>query len=319
MVTHVLARESHWVNWKGQGCREWEHDSLEMLTGKVQEIDAVGNAVSFPKSDKPKLDSTILNLLKEVKDFTPPVVQSPRVDGEGTPEPCALEIRRLGERALDRHEEDEDPANGIEDEYKAKYNKAFMWQSRRLFGRHHIRVYARKEVSGKTDFMDFVRSARNRNPPPEPAKDAAANDLIVFLPSLLSSPPRPRPHTHPHPHHHPHSQHPRPPPPPSLPTRTHTQRKRKTDIHRQRERERAILAQAASGSRTWGPLRPFFPFLLLFSPRPPAPQTRAPAHSLLPPVSLPLLNFVKVQIALLEPEVPAEEPVVHRSCSVAVP
>ena len=27
--------------------------------------------------------------------------------------------------------------------YKAKYNKAFMWQSRRLFGRHHIRVYAR--------------------------------------------------------------------------------------------------------------------------------------------------------------------------------
>jgi len=171
MVTHVLARESHWVNWKGQGCREWEHDSLEMLTGKVQEIDAVGNAVSFPKSDKPKLESSILNLLKEVKDFTPPVVQSPRIDGEGNPEPCALEIRRLGERALDRHEEDEDPANGIEDEYKAKYNKAFMWQSRRLFGRHHIRVYARKEVSGKTDFMDFVRSARNRNPPPEPAKE----------------------------------------------------------------------------------------------------------------------------------------------------
>lgn len=171
MVTHVLARESHWVNWKGQGCREWEHDSLEMLTGKVQEIDAVGNAVSFPKSDKPKLDSTILSLLKEVKDFTPPVVQSPRIDGEGNPEPCALEIRRLGERALDRHEEDEDPANGIEDEYKAKCNKAFMWQSRRLFGRHHIRVYARKEVSGKTDFMDFVRSARNRNPPPEPAKE----------------------------------------------------------------------------------------------------------------------------------------------------
>ena len=41
-----------------------------------------------------------------------------------------------------------------------------------------------KEVSGKTDFMDFVRSARNRNPPPEPAKDAIANDLrtvAVFL------------------------------------------------------------------------------------------------------------------------------------------
>ncbi|CAE7773449.1 unnamed protein product, partial [Symbiodinium pilosum] len=85
----------------------------------------------------------------------------------------ALEIRRLCERALDRMEEDEDPANGIEEEYKSKFNKAFMWQSRRLFGRHHIRVYARKEVSGKTDFMDFVKSARNRNPPPpEPVKES---------------------------------------------------------------------------------------------------------------------------------------------------
>ncbi|CAE7454379.1 THO1 [Symbiodinium natans] len=172
MVTHVLARESHWVNWKGMGCREWEHDSLEMLTGKAQEIDVVGTTVSFPKYDKPKLDPTIRDLLKEVKDFTPPVIQPPRTDSEGNPEPCALELRRIGEQGLDRHEGDEDPANGIEEEYKAKYNKAFMWQSRRLFGRHHIRVYARKEVSGKTDFMDFVRSARNRNPPPpEPAKE----------------------------------------------------------------------------------------------------------------------------------------------------
>lgn len=30
--------------------------------------------------------------------------------------------------------------------YKSKHNKAFMWQSRRLFGRHHLRVYAKKEA-----------------------------------------------------------------------------------------------------------------------------------------------------------------------------
>eukprot|EP00435_Cladocopium_sp_Y103_P018654 s1033_g4.t1 len=78
-------------------------------------------------------------------------------------------MRELCERALDRHEEDEDPSQGIEDEYKSKHNKTFMWQSRRLFGRHHLRVYTRKEVYGKTDFMDFLRSARNRTPPPAPA------------------------------------------------------------------------------------------------------------------------------------------------------
>ena len=30
--------------------------------------------------------------------------------------------------------------------YKSKHNKTFMWQSRRLFGRHHLRVYTRKEA-----------------------------------------------------------------------------------------------------------------------------------------------------------------------------
>ncbi|CAK9039978.1 Hypothetical protein SCF082_LOCUS23324, partial [Durusdinium trenchii] len=126
-------------------------------------------------STKPKLESNSMDLLKEVKDYQPPVVETLRQDAEGHPEPCAQVMRELCERALDRHEEDEDPANGIEDEYKSKYNKAFMWQSRRLFGRHYLRVYAKKEVYGKTDFMDFLRSARNRLPPPsaEPPAPAA--------------------------------------------------------------------------------------------------------------------------------------------------
>ena len=71
--------------------------------------------------------------------------------------------------------------------YKSKYNKAFMWQSRRLFGRHHLRVFAKKaplrvlsdglgwqEVYGKTDFMDFLRCARGRNPVPEPKPEEGA-------------------------------------------------------------------------------------------------------------------------------------------------
>ena len=37
-------------------------------------------------------------------------------DGEGNPEPCSKVMRELCERALDRHEEDEDPSQGIEEE-----------------------------------------------------------------------------------------------------------------------------------------------------------------------------------------------------------
>ena len=38
-------------------------------------------------------------------------------DDEGQPEACAKVMRELCERALDRHEEDEDPAQGIEEEW----------------------------------------------------------------------------------------------------------------------------------------------------------------------------------------------------------
>jgi hypothetical protein len=37
-------------------------------------------------------------------------------DSEGNPEPCSKVMRELCERALDRHEEDEDPSQGIEEE-----------------------------------------------------------------------------------------------------------------------------------------------------------------------------------------------------------
>lgn len=181
MVTHLLGREVHWVNWKGQGCREWEHESLEMLTGKAPDVDPLPETftVLIPAYTKPKLDGSVKEILKEVKDYQLPVMDILRKDSEGNPEPCSKVMRELCERALDRHEEDEDPSQGIEEEYKSKHNKTFMWQSRRLFGRHHLRVYTRKEVYGKTDFMDFLRSARNHTPPPAAAPPEKAEGEAV--------------------------------------------------------------------------------------------------------------------------------------------
>jgi len=184
MVTHLLSREVHWVNWKGQGCREWEHDSLEMLTGKAPEVDTLPEQlmVHIQPATKPKLDGMVKEILKEVKDYKLPVLDTLRKDDEGQPEACAKVMRELCERALDRHEEDEDPAQGIEEEYKSKHNKAFMWQSRRLFGRHHLRVYAKKEVYGKTEFMDFVRFSRGRLPPEPPKVEAEVVDTEAAKP-----------------------------------------------------------------------------------------------------------------------------------------
>ena len=85
-----------------------------------------------------------------------------------------------------------------------------MWQSRRLFGRHHLRVYAKKEaflrdfvvgcdetsshhlgwspsnrfrqVYGKTEFMDFVRFSRGRLPPEPPKVEAEVVDTEAAKP-----------------------------------------------------------------------------------------------------------------------------------------
>lgn len=92
----------------------------------------------------------------------------------------------------------------MEPRYKSKHNKAFMWQSRRLFGRHHLRVYAKKEaflrdfvvgcdetsspsnrfrqVYGKTEFMDFVRFSRGRLPPEPPKVEAEVVDTEAAKP-----------------------------------------------------------------------------------------------------------------------------------------
>mmetsp|Transcript_44946 Transcript_44946/g.80840 ORF Transcript_44946/g.80840 Transcript_44946/m.80840 type:complete len:730 (+) Transcript_44946:28-2217(+) len=163
MLKHVLQRESHWVSWKGFGCREYERESLEMLNGRPLAADSMDSKLDS-KNMKPKLEGHISGMLKTLKD---PQWKTPQpssaLDEDKLKEAMrpAL-LRSMCDRYLERLEEEDDPANGIEDEYKAKKNKVFMWQCRRLFAMKHLQVYTNKNVYGKTDFMEFLRAAKTK-------------------------------------------------------------------------------------------------------------------------------------------------------------
>merc|ERR1719343_1797165 len=92
--------------------------------------------------------------------------------------------RSMCDAYLDRLIDEDKPENGIEDEYKAKKNKVFMWQAKRLFCQQYLRSYAQKETQNqKFDFMDYVQMVKGKLPAPssadngkEDGKGAAAND-----------------------------------------------------------------------------------------------------------------------------------------------
>merc|ERR1719277_2773808 len=107
---------------------------------------------------KPRLQPHLSMLLKTLKN------PNWRVQAEAAPDdeesikamrPHAM--RSMCDSYLDRLIEEDKPENGIEDEYKAKKNKVFMWQARRLFCQQYLRTYAQKSSEAKVDFMDYVR------------------------------------------------------------------------------------------------------------------------------------------------------------------
>jgi len=155
MLTQVLERETQWVGWKGHGCREFEHESKEMLTARVTQAAKLSPE---PRTNrKPHLEPYVSSLLKTLKDpqWKEPSVRAP-----------------MCERYLDRLIEEEKPENGIEEEYKAKKNKVFMWQCRRLFCQQHLRVYAQKDVRNPLDFMDAVKYVRTGKAPSKTEAEA---------------------------------------------------------------------------------------------------------------------------------------------------
>lgn len=172
LLSRILEREAHWVAWKGHGCREYQRDSLEMLNGKAPPADELPDKMLATRPAKPVLAPYIQGMLKTLKNPQWKV----GTPATGSEEEVAKSMRphvlkSMCDSYLERLMEDEKPENGIEEDYKAKKNKVFMWQCRRLFATQHLRLYARKDVggaTGKTDFLDIVRMVQEKEPE-EPA------------------------------------------------------------------------------------------------------------------------------------------------------
>lgn len=163
VLKHVLDRESHWVSWKGNGCREFEHESLEMLNAKISPADKLPEKPLPSRVSKPHLAPYVNGLLKTLKDpqwRVPSAVASSDEEAAKAMRPHAM--REMCDKYLDRLLDEEKPESQVEEEYMAKRNKVFMWQCRRLFCQQYLRFYSQKDVTAKTDFMDFVRIVKGK-------------------------------------------------------------------------------------------------------------------------------------------------------------
>lgn len=175
LLRHLLDRESHWVSWKGHGCREFERESLEMLSARVPPADKMQEKPAPIRASKPQLAGHLSGLLKTLKD---PQWKVPSTSLSNQTM-RTHSMRKMCDTYLDRLIEEEKPENQIEEEYRAKRNKVFMWQCRRLFGHQYLRFYAQKDVSTKTEFMDYVRAVRGKplNTTTQATGQAAAGDF----------------------------------------------------------------------------------------------------------------------------------------------
>jgi len=168
LLRHLFEREGHWVAWKAFGCREFKHESLEMLNAKIEPADCLPEkpaSLKAPKIQMPPHVRSMLGTLKDPKWNLPKEHQPVEEGKEDTADDIRQNmLRKLCDTYLDRLLEEDDPKNEVEDEYKAKKNKVFMWQARRLFAQKHLRAYSTRETNTtKFDFMDYVRTVKGIN------------------------------------------------------------------------------------------------------------------------------------------------------------
>eukprot|EP00928_Gymnodinium_smaydae_P047425 TRINITY_DN31652_c0_g1_i1.p1 TRINITY_DN31652_c0_g1~~TRINITY_DN31652_c0_g1_i1.p1 ORF type:complete len:786 (-),score=202.32 TRINITY_DN31652_c0_g1_i1:90-2390(-) len=174
LFSHALEREAHWAGWKANGCREFEHSSLEMLNAKMPPSDKINGEAEALGSRRPQLAPHIGSVLKTLKD---PQWKLPATMKPGEADATAMrqhETKTRCDAYLDRLIEDDKPENGIEEEYKAKKNKVFMWQARRLFCQQYLSIYAHKDVLAKVEFMDVVKMIKGAPmdaPAPSPSDE----------------------------------------------------------------------------------------------------------------------------------------------------
>mmetsp|Transcript_16926 Transcript_16926/g.39420 ORF Transcript_16926/g.39420 Transcript_16926/m.39420 type:complete len:805 (+) Transcript_16926:75-2489(+) len=174
-----------WVSWKLHGCQEFEHDSLEMLCmqrGPLEHLPEDGQ-LTRPRHSRPTFQSHVATVLKYMKDPQWRLLTQ-TADAEDSGKVLRLNaLHQTCDTRLERLIEDEKPENEIEEEYKAKKNKVWMWQCRRVFSHQHLRAYASKEAQvSKADFLDYVYIAKGI-PLPKAMKRASGLEATATVAS----------------------------------------------------------------------------------------------------------------------------------------
>ena len=125
-------KERMWAYWK-KFSWEWEMPWCEGAgANPPQKAEKRQMPVTWKR--RPKLKKSTIQVLNALK--------NPKFATAATDNATALdEMKARTERRLDQIIQDEDPANQIEDEYKSKHEKVFMWQTRRLFATNHMELY----------------------------------------------------------------------------------------------------------------------------------------------------------------------------------
>eukprot|EP00746_Dinoflagellata_sp_MGD_P161477 gnl/MRDRNA2_/MRDRNA2_88641_c0_seq1.p1 gnl/MRDRNA2_/MRDRNA2_88641_c0~~gnl/MRDRNA2_/MRDRNA2_88641_c0_seq1.p1 ORF type:complete len:728 (-),score=218.11 gnl/MRDRNA2_/MRDRNA2_88641_c0_seq1:11-2194(-) len=180
LAKHVMSKEQLWASWKNQGCKEFEHESLQMITGKTESVDLLMKDPPGPQQKRPNVAPYMGQMLKALANPIPASTAVPTTEGVSEETLKPSQIKKMCDQYLDRLVEDEDPVNGIEEDYKMIHDKVFMWQCRRLFAQQYLREYRNASGSTQVDFMDFVYQVKGlENPkakaaPPEADTQAAA-------------------------------------------------------------------------------------------------------------------------------------------------
>jgi len=146
------------------------------LSARATPADALPTDFDSHRAKKPQMAPYLGGFLKTLKDpkWRVPVMSATATDEEAVKAMRFTGMRSMCDAYLDRLIDEDKAENGIEDEYKAKKNKVFMWQARRLFCQQHLRSYAQKDaVNAKLEFMDYVRAVKGQ---PLPTAAAAAKE-----------------------------------------------------------------------------------------------------------------------------------------------
>lgn len=180
LAAHIN-KETDWVVWKKGNCKEAER--FYFRTPNPLEPQQKKRRL---ESSKPQLEMEpfMVTLLDTLNQKVEPLAE---VQTTGPVIERSEEQKEISNAFFEKLWDEDKPENGIEDEYKMKNNKVFMWQARRLYCRHHLSTHG--EMTGltgtgaatKNDFMGSVAKVLGKPieaPAPSPSPQPLIPDTV---------------------------------------------------------------------------------------------------------------------------------------------